>query len=124
MENQKTNTPKRSKLFLFTFIFSTIIFLFFSVSFLPKLAGDIIDNGFSTLYAETWQVMVMTYTYFVFAVGFVLSWFKKFIAAIIIIFAAILQMAPFLIIESNFGSLIFGFPLLLIGILLFVLRKS
>ncbi len=123
MENQKTKTP-RSKLFLFTYIFSTIIFLFYSLSYLPKLVGDIMDEGFSTLYSNTWEVLVMTWTYFTFTVGFALSWFKKFVAAIIILFAAVLQMAPFLIIDANFGSLIFGLPLLTIGILLLVLHKS
>ena len=82
------------------------------------------EEGFSTLYSDTWEVMVMTWTYFTFTVGFALSWFKKFAAAIIILFAAVLQMAPFLIIDGNFGSLIFGLPLLVIGILLLVLHKS
>ncbi len=123
MENQKTKTPG-NKFFLFTYIFSTIIFLFYSLSYLPKLAGDIMEEGFSTLYSDTWEVLVMTWTYFAFTVGFALSWFKKFAAAIIILFAAVLQMAPFLIIDGNFGSLIFGVPLLVIGILLLVLNKQ
>lgn len=124
MDNQKIITPKRSKLFLFTFILSTVFFLFHSFAYLPKLIEDIMEKGFSTLYSDTWEVLVMTWTYFVFAVGFALSWFKKFAAAIIILFAAVLQMAPFLIIDGNFGSLIFGLPLLVIGILLLVLDKE
>ncbi len=103
----------------------TLLFLFISFALVPKIIIDITENGFSTFYNETWQVLVMYWTYIVFAIGFSIVWKNKLIGGLIIILASLIQMGPFLIIDGNLGSLIFGLPMLIAGILfLLIVRKT
>lgn len=107
-----------SKILIFiTIILSSVLFLFFSIALVPKIIGGIIDEGVSSLYSGGWEGLVMIWTYVVFLIGFIIVWWHKLIGGIIIFLSSILQMAPFLIINGNLGSLIFGIPLLVVGLL-------
>lgn len=120
-ETKSTEKPKALK--ITTYVFTILLFLFFSFALVPKIVGDIAEDGFSIFYSGGWEGLVMTWTYIVFFFGFAIVWKNKRIGGVIIVLSSILQMAPFLIIDLNFGSLIFGLPLLVSGILFLILSK-
>ena len=124
MNDPEIKPKEKSKSLRITaYVLASTLFLFISLALVPKIIGDVAENGFSTFYNETWEVMVMYWTYIVFTIGFVIVWKNKRIGGIIIFLASILQMGPFLIIDLNFGSLIFGLPMLVSAILFFVLSS-
>jgi len=115
MEN--TNHPQETRkkaLLIVTRILASLLAMFFIATFGPKIFEGIIE-----IYRgeEGWEGIVMMLTFLVFIVGFILSWWKKCWGGIIILLASIIQMAPFLIIDGNLGSLIFGVPLFVVGAL-------
>lgn len=122
MDDSKSN--KTTTLVIITYALAILLVLFFSFALLPKLVQDIIDNGISVLFSGGWGGLVMVWTYIVFIIGFSFAWWHKLIGGIIIILASLLQMLPFLIIEGNIGSLIFGIPLLVVGILFLIIYKN
>ena len=121
MKNPKSKGSKT--LIIITIVLASILCIFFSFALLPKLIGSIIEEGFNSLYSGDWGGLVMTWTYIVFIIGFIVVWWHKLFGGIIIVLSSILQMAPFLIIEGNLGSLIFGIPLLVVGILFIVIPE-
>jgi hypothetical protein len=128
-----TPAKKKNSLLLAARIFATLLALFFSLALLPKLVGQYIDtiNG-KPLFEEPgwegiaagWEGLVMELTYYVFMTGFIFSWWKKCTGGILMICAGLIQMLPFLIIDGNMGSLIFGIPMLIAGTLLLVACKG
>ena len=82
----------------------------------PKIVGEIIDAFHGEPLYDGWGGFVMELTFIVFITGYIFSWWRICTGGIIIFLASIIQMAPFLIIEGNFGSLIFGIPLLVVGV--------
>lgn len=125
MKDKETIKPKKRKtLLLITQILATVLVLFFGFAIVPKIIGEYIGyfNG-EGLHDAGWEGLVMELTFYVFLAGYIFSWWKKCTGGIIIILASIIQMAPFLIIDGNLGSLIFGIPLLIVGVLFTVLCK-
>ncbi len=121
MENPK---PKKKKVLVnITIILASLLLLFFSFALLPKLIQGIIDDGLKSFYTGNWGGLVMTWTYIVFIISLIIVWWYKLIGGILIVLSSILQMAPFLIIEGNLGSLIFGIPLLVVGILVLIIPE-
>lgn len=123
MKDKETIKPKKRKtLLLITQILATVLILFFGFAIVPKIIGEYIGyfNG-EGLHDAGWEGLVMELTFYVFLAGYIFSWWKKCTGGIIIILASIIQMAPFLIIDGNLGSLIFGIPLLIVGVLFAVL---
>jgi len=121
---QETKSKQRSKaLITTTYIFVTLLFFFFSFALIPKIVGDLLENGFSVFYTGGWEGLVMLWTYIVFFIGFVIVWKNKAIGGLVIVLSSLLQMGPFLIIDLNLGSLIFGLPLLISGILFCFLSR-
>ena len=115
MENKNIDPPKkRNAKLLIARIFSSVFALLYTLALGPKLIGRYF-NLEDTLSGETWEEWVMELTFYIFMMGFVFSWWKKCAGGIIIIIASVLQMAPFLIIDGNWGSLIFGVPILISG---------
>ncbi len=115
MDNTDNISAKRKKVLLMTTrVLASLLALFFIVSFGPKFF-----DGISDIYRgeESWGGIVMMLTFLVFIVGFILSWWKKCTGGALILLASIIQMIPFLIIECNLGSLIFGVPLFVVGAL-------
>jgi len=115
MENTENVSAKRTKLLLIiTRVLASLLTLFFIVAFGPKIFDGITDifRG-----EEGWEGIVIMLTFLVFIVGFSLSWWKKCWGGIIILLASIIQMGPFLIIDGNLGSLIFGAPMFIVGAL-------
>jgi len=128
MKNQDSTTKdfRRKKItLLIARIFVIAVALFFSLAIVPKLMGQYFDalQG-EGLRNGGWEGWVMEITYYVFIIGFVFSWWKKCIAAILLLLASVIQMGPFLIIDGNLGSLIFGIPILISGVLFLIVCKS
>lgn len=120
MRNPKT---KKDILVIITIILASLLVLFFSIALLPKLIESVIDDGYKSFHTGSWGGLIMTWTYIVFIIGFILVWRHKLIGGIFIVLASIIQMGPFLRIESNLGSLIFGIPLLVVGILFLIIPE-
>jgi hypothetical protein len=118
MGNKVTPVNKKAKTqLLIARIFASVLAFLFVIIFVPKLIGEIIDAFDGKAFFDGWQGIVMEVTFFVFIAGYIVSWWKKCAGGIIIIIASLIQMLPFLIIEGNTGSLIFGVPLLVAGVL-------
>lgn len=119
MEEKETIEPKkRNILLLITQILATVLVLLFGFALVPKIIGEYIGyfNG-ESLHDAGWEGLVMELTFYVFLAGYIFTWWKKCTGGAIIILASIIQMAPFLIIDGNLGSLIFGIPLIIVGFL-------
>ncbi len=115
MENVHVVQEKRKKVLLVaTRVLASLLVLFFLLAFGPKFFKGITD-----IYGgeEGWEGIVMMVTFLVFIAGFIISWWKKCLGGVIILLASIIQMAPFLIIDGNLGSFIFGIPLFVVGCL-------
>ena len=126
MENQNIVEPKKSKtLLIIARIFVSAVAIFMSLAILPKLLAQYFDafqgEGLSD---GTWEGWTMEITYYVFMIGFTFSWWKKCTGGIILTIASIIQMGPFLIIDGNIGSLIFGVPILIAGVLFMAVCRS
>ena len=125
MENQdKVHSEKTKILLIIARVITSLFALFYGLAIVPKLIGEyfIEDEGLSS--NGGWEGWVMEITFYVFVIGFTFSWWKKCTGGIIILLASIIQMGPFLIIDGNMGSLIFGLPLLISGVLFLVVCRS
>ena len=117
--NSPENTSSKNKMqLLIARIFVSFVFLFFSFAIVPKIIGQFLESLSDEGLADVgWEGMIMQLTYFVFLIGFLATWWRKCVGGIIILVSSIIQMGPFIIIDGNFGSLIFGIPLLISAIL-------
>jgi hypothetical protein len=104
-------------------VIASVLALFFIVAFVPKLIQEIIDVTQGKDAFNGWEGIVMELTFLVFIIGYIISWWRVCQGGIIILLASIVQMGPFLIIDGNLGSLIFGVPLLVSGVLFIILCK-
>lgn len=102
-------------------VLATLLVLFFSVAILPKIAQEIIDGFKGEFYHAGWEGIMMELTYLVFIIGFIISWWRKCLGGLLILLSSIIQMGPFLIIDGNLGSLIFGIPLFVVGCLFLII---
>ena len=124
MDNQDVVQSKKAKtLLIVARVFTSLFALFYGFAIVPKLIGQYFIEG-EGLSDGGWEGWVMEITFYIFVIGFVFSWWKKCTGGIILIIASIVQMGPFLIIDGNLGSLIFGVPLLISGVLFLVVCRS
>jgi len=112
-------TKNQKIVLLIARIFAALLALFFLVAFGPKLIGQYFTGG-EGISNGGWEGWVMELTFYIFLIGYIFSWWRQCVAGVIFIFASVVQMGPFLIIDGNLGSLIFGIPLLLAGVLFLV----
>ena len=120
----KSSLRKRNTLLIVSRVFATVLALFYFVSFVPKLIDQYFCSGENHIVSDgSWEGWVMELTFWIFFVGYTTSWFKKFAGGIILIIASLVQMLPFLIIDGNLGSLIFGLPTLIAGILFLACKR-
>jgi hypothetical protein len=114
---------KKSTLLAIARIFATLLAIMFLIALAPKLIDHYmaVCKGEKPMLDSGWGGIVMELTLYIFLIGYGISWWRKCAGGVIILVASLVQMAPFLIIEGNMGSLIFGIPLLVAG-LLFVTR--
>lgn len=126
MENLDNNVrpSKKNTKLIIARVFTSIVALFFILALVPKLIAEYADaiKG-EPLFEGGWEGIVMELTFYVFIIGYIFSWWKKCTGGILILLASIIQMGPFLIIDGNLGSLIFGIPLLVAGVLFLVICR-
>jgi hypothetical protein len=122
MKTLTNKQPKRKDLFLLIIrILASLLAIFFILAYVPKLVGEVLDVFKGEPIYKGWEGLVMETTFFVFLAGYVISWWRKCWGGLIIVLASLIQMGPFLIIQGNLGSLIFGVPLFVVGALFLIL---
>jgi len=122
MKTLSNKQPKRKDLFLFVIrMLASLLAIFFILAFVPKLIDELRDVFNGQPFYKGWEGLVMEITFFVFLAGYVISWWRKCWGGLIIVLASLIQMGPFLIIQGNLGSLIFGVPLFVVGALFLII---
>ena len=101
--------------------FGTLIALLFLLAAVPKLISNLLGDAPKPVSGREWEGHVMTVTFFTFITGYAIGWWRILWGGIIIILAALIATLPFIILQSNYGSLIFGIPQCVIGLLYLLL---
>ncbi|MBA7542003.1 hypothetical protein ES705_34319 [subsurface metagenome] len=117
---------EKSKLRTFRIIvlsLGTLLAIFFLLAFVPKLISMIMGTSPELPSGRQWEGNVMTAMFFIFMIGYAIGWWHLIWGGVIIILSAFLVSLPFIIIQGNYGALIFGIPQLVIGILYILLDK-
>ena len=115
--------PRLRRIRTLTLILGTILAVFFILAFVPKLIMSMGETQATSPLGGNWEGQVMTAVFLIYMVGYGIGWWKRLWGGILMLLAAVVQMGPFIIIASNFGSLIFGIPILVVGILYIRLDK-
>lgn len=63
-------------------------------------------------------MMAMFLTY---VLGYTITWWRSLWGGVLIILAALVVSVPFIVVQGHFNSLIFGIPVLVVGVLYVVL---
>ena len=111
---------------IITYSFTSLAALFFIIAFVPKLIDEYmgIITGNPNVNFSGWEGIVMELTFYIFIIGYIISLKRSAVGGIIILVGSLVQMGPFLIIDGNMGSLIFGVPMVICGVLLLSIQKS
>jgi len=102
----------------------TFFALFFLLAFVPKIITDLSGEGHKPIPGREWEGQVMLAMFITYLVGYTIGWWWRLWGGIIIILASLIVSIPFAIIDENYGSLIFGIPQFVIGILYILLYRS
>jgi hypothetical protein len=97
--------------------------LFFLLAFIPAIVTVIDGTAPEPPQGREWEGKVMTVMFLTFMVGYAIGWWRILWGGIIIILAAFVVSIPFIILQDNYGSLIFGIPQFVIGILYLLLYR-
>lgn len=113
-------------LLIITYSFTSLVALFFIIAFVPKLIDEYmgIITGNPNVNFSGWEGIVMELTFYIFIIGYIISLKRRAVGGVIILVGSLVQMGPFLIIDGNIGSLIFGVPMVICGVLLLSIQKS
>ena len=103
--------------------FGTLLALFFLLAFIPAIVTVIDGTAPEPPQGREWEGKVMTVMFLTFMVGYAIGWWRILWGGIIIILAAFVVSIPFIILQDNYGSLIFGIPQFVIGILYLLLYR-
>ena len=115
---------KKSKLKnfrIFVLSFGSFIAFLFLISFLPKLISSMMGETTQLAPESQWEGQIMTAMFILYMFGYGIGWWRAIWGGIIIILSALLVSLPFIIVQSNYGALIFGIPQLIIGVLYIIL---
>lgn len=119
-------TEKRNKSRTFRKIvlaMGTLLAIFFLLAFVPKIISSLIGTAHEPQAGRQWEGQVMTAMFVTFMIGYAIGWWRILWGGIIIILAAFLVSAPFIIIQRNYASLIFGLPEFALGTLYVLLYR-
>jgi hypothetical protein len=101
----------------------TLMALFFSMVFVPKVVS-VLRGTAPELPAEMrWEGQIMIAMFVIFMLGYLAGWLRSLWGGMLMIVAALLVSIP-LSLQGNYGSLIFGVPQLVIGILYIMLSRA
>ena len=101
--------------------FGSLLALFFLLAFLPKIIMELIGDSPKVAAGREWEGQVMIATFLTLLIGYGIGWWRTFWGGVIIVLAAFVVTIPFITLQSNYGSLIFGIPLLFVGLLYLLL---
>jgi len=94
----------------------------FLAAFTPKLISDLRGGGSPPPDGRAWEGHVMIAMFATFMAGYAVGWWRVLWGGLLIILAACIVSIPF-VIQGNYGSLIFGIPQFVIGVLYVVLHR-
>lgn len=95
----------------------TVVALCFIFIFVPSLISVLRGTAPKPQTSREWEGQIMIAVFIIFLVGYAIGWWKILWGGIIIILASLLVSMPFIILDNNYGSLIFAIPLFVIGFL-------
>jgi len=101
----------------------TLLALFFSVVFVPKIISVLRGTAPELPSGRQWEGHVMIAMFVIFMLGYIIGWWRSLWGGLLIIVAALLVSIPFSL-QDNYGSLIFGIPQFVIGILYIMLSRT
>ena len=95
----------------------TLVALCFLLAFVPSLISVLRRTAPNPQTGREWEGQIMIAMLIVFLIGYAIGWWKILWGGIIMILASLLVSIPFIILDNNYGSLIFAIPLFVIGFL-------
>lgn len=102
----------------------TLLAVFFLLAFLPKifslLSGT--PSPMGAVAGREWEGQIITVMFLMYMIGYAVGWWRSLCGGIVIILAALVVSVPFIVIQGHFNSLIFGFPIFIVGVLYVVLH--
>ena len=116
-------TSKRNTYGIVVLALGTLLAIFILLAVGPKLIGPLFDSSATGLWGGTWEEMVMIATSVFYLIGYGVGWWRLQLGGAIMILSALIVMIPFLAIQGNLGSLIFGLPELVVGLLYVALDR-
>jgi hypothetical protein len=119
METENNTRKKYHPLWITALVLGTLLLFILMLAFLPKIYDCCILGG-DSLSAGGWEGYVVLGMFLGYVIGYVVVWISRFFGGLIMLLTASAEMAIFLIVDGNTGSLIFGLPMAIIGILFMV----
>jgi hypothetical protein len=101
----------------------TLLALLFLLAFVPKTISFLRGTASELPSGRQWEGQVMITMFVIFMLGYIIGWWRSLLGGLLMIVAALLVSIPFSL-QDNCGSLIFGIPQLVIGILYIVLSRT
>lgn len=99
---------------------ATLLALLFLLAFVPKIISVLRGTAPELPAGRQWEGHVMIAMFVIFMLGYIIGWWRSLWGGLLIIVAALLVSIPFSL-QDNYGSLIFGIPQFVIGILYIML---
>ena len=101
----------------------TVLALFFLLAFVPKILINSSDKVHTPNPGREWEGQVMLAMFITYLVGYTIGWLWRLWGGIIIILASLVVSIPFVILDENYASLIFGIPQFVVGVLYILLYR-
>lgn len=117
MEIPESIKKKYNALWVTAMVLGTLLLIILLISFLPKIYSELFMEKSFIMDDWGWEGTVVIGMFIGYVIGYILVWWKRLIGAIVFLLTAILEMGIFLIVDGNTGSLIFGIPILVVGVL-------
>jgi hypothetical protein len=108
---------------LIVLISGTLLALLFLLAFVPKMLINSSDKVHTPDPSREWEGQVMLAMFITYLIGYALGWLWRLWGGIIIIIAALVVSIPFILLDENYGSLIFGIPQFVVGVLYILLYR-
>ncbi len=94
----------------------TVLALFFLLVFAPKVVSVLGGSAPELPPGTQWEGHIMIAMFGVFMLGYLIGWWRSLWGGLMMIAAALLVSLPFAL-QGNYGSLIFGIPQFVVGML-------
>lgn len=102
----------------------TALAIFFLLAFVPKLISVFEGSSPPPRPGTEWEGDVMLATFAAYMIGYAIGWWRRLWGGVVILLAALIVSVPFIVIQGHFNSLIFGVPILVVGVLYLVLHRE